>query len=79
MPGPYKKGHFVKLDNGEIYRLVTTGLDGVDNAVVAKVTARLKQPDAKPGASVRIPEDGIEGIFVPHDDVRSFDKDKDTP
>jgi len=79
MPVPYKKGHFVKLDNGEIHRLVATSLDGVDKEVVAKVTARLKQPGVAPGSSVRIPEEGAEGIFVPHDDSRSFDKDKDTP
>ena len=76
---PYKTGRFIKAEDGKIYRLVGVGLEGVDETVVEKVTARLNQPDAEPGASVRIAEEGEEGVFIAHDLAHSFDKDKDTP
>lgn len=75
----HKKGHFIKADDGKIYRLVGTDLDDVDPAVRQKVESRLAQPDAEDGAAVWIPTEGDDGIFIPHDDNRSFDKDKDTP
>jgi hypothetical protein len=78
-------GHFIKADDGEIYRLVGIPLEDewadckVDKTVVEKVKQRLGPESVDAGSTVWIGEP--EGIFIPPGgEVGSvFDKDKDTP
>ena len=76
-----KTGHFIKAEDGQIYRLVSTSLDGVDKKVVEKVTQRLNQAGVESGSAVWISKPDAEGIFIQVDDPpgSGFDKDKDTP
>ena len=78
-------GHFIKADDGEIYRLVGIPLEDewadckVDKTVVEKVKQRLGPESVDAGSTVWIGKP--EGIFIPPGgEVGSvFDKDKDTP
>ncbi len=74
-----KKGHFVKAEDGEIFRLVRASLKGVDETIVEKVTRRLTEEGVEAGSAVRISKAGAEGIFIHPDDPAGFDKDKDSP
>ena len=83
-----KTGHFVKGQDGYVYRLVgvrldavnpTLKLDKVDPKVAKKVTEPLQAKEFEPGSAVRIVTPDAEGILIRPGDVSGFDKDKDTP
>ena len=83
-----KTGHFVKGQDGYVYRLVGVGLedvnptlklDKVDPKVAKKVQERLRPSDVAPGSAVRIVTPDAEGIFIRPSDESGFDKDKDSP
>ena len=80
-------GHFIKADDGQIYRLVGIPLDQewegckVDQTVAEKVEQRLSPESVETGSAVLIRETGVEGTFIQFRAPlgAGFDKDKDTP